>query len=52
MADMKYLEDRNGTKFLPITHLRAVRDSEGVNLETILNALVKQSDIEGEYYSE
>ncbi len=52
MADLKYLEDKNGTVFLPITHFRAVRDSNGTNLETTLNTLVKQDYINGKYYSE
>lgn len=52
MADLKYLEDKNGTMFLPITHFRAVRDSNGVNLETTLNTYTKQSDIDGGYYTD
>jgi len=35
-AKIHYLEDENGVKWLPVTHVRAVLDSEGTNLETKL----------------
>ena len=35
-AKIKYLENEDGVKWLPVTHERAVLDSEGTNLETKL----------------
>lgn len=35
--DIKWLKDRLGTKFFPVTHTTAVRDNDGTNLETLLS---------------
>lgn len=35
--DIKWLKDRLGTKFFPVTHTTAVRDNDGANLETLLS---------------
>ena len=32
----KYLEDKNGTKFVPVTSTSAVRDEDGNSLDTLL----------------
>lgn len=39
MTAIKYTKDRNGVKVFPITHIRAVRDNDGNNLEALLGAL-------------
>ena len=36
---IKYIEDENGNRILPVTHLAAVKDSNGNNLETILGTI-------------
>lgn len=38
MTAIKYIKDRNGVKIFPITHIRAVRDNDGNNLEALLTA--------------
>lgn len=52
MASLKYVKNKLGVIFYPITHLRAVRDDNGVDLETTLNTCVKRPDLDGDYYSE
>ena len=36
---LKYVEDKQGNKYLPITHVHAVRDSNGNTLDAILDNL-------------
>lgn len=36
MSTIRYIDDQNGNHVFPVTHERAVRDSEGVTLETKL----------------
>lgn len=52
MASLRYIKDKLGALVYPITHFRAVRDDNGVDLETTLNTYTKQSYVDGDYYSE
>lgn len=45
MADLKNITDFNGNIVLPITHLKAVKDDNGNNLEALLEGKADISDI-------
>ena len=42
VAAIKYIETKAGVRVFPVTHLRAVRDNAGNNLEALLNAVAPE----------
>lgn len=46
MASIRNLKEKNGNVFYPLTHERAVRDSNGVSLDTKLAGLESKSYVE------
>ena len=46
MASIRNIKDKDGNVFYPLTHERAVKDSNGVNLETKLAGLESKSYVE------
>lgn len=52
MVSLTYIKDKLGVLVFPITHFRAVKNDNGVDLETTLNTYTKQSYVDGDYYSE
>lgn len=43
---IQVIKDRSGNNILPITHEKAVRDSNGVSLETKLGSLESKTYVE------
>lgn len=41
---VKWLKDKLGSKFFPITHIDAVKDDNGNNLDTLLNLKADDAD--------
>lgn len=46
MAQIRYIQDESNNVILPVTHERAVMDSEVTSLETKLDDFVTEEDLE------
>jgi len=43
-APIRFVKDKNDNVFYPITHEKAIRDNDGVVLETKLASMIRSSD--------